>query len=64
MTRQDAEGRPPGGWLPDQKLTLEEMNGLVDQLFATAKPQGDPHGRPVFLRLSLDELHRRFGRSS
>ena len=24
MTRQDAEGRPPGGWLPDQKLTLEE----------------------------------------
>ncbi len=23
-TRQDAEGRPEGGWLPDQKLTGEE----------------------------------------
>ena len=47
-----------------QKLSLEEMNSLVDQLFATEKPQGDPHGRPVFLRMELDELHRRFGRSS
>jgi DNA mismatch repair protein MutL len=44
-------------------LTLEEMNALVDQLFATSKPQGDPHGRPVFLRVPLEELHRRFGRS-
>jgi DNA mismatch repair protein MutL len=39
------------------------MNALIDQLFATEKPQGDPHGRPVFLRVGLDELHRRFGRS-
>jgi DNA mismatch repair protein MutL len=46
-----------------QKLSLEEMNTLVDQLFATEKPQGDPHGRPVFLRMELSELHRRFGRS-
>jgi DNA mismatch repair protein MutL len=46
-----------------QTLSLEEMNALVDQLFATEKPQGDPHGRPVFLRMDLDELHRRFGRS-
>lgn len=46
-----------------QKLSLEEMNALVDQLFATEKPQGDPHGRPVFLRMDLSELHRRFGRS-
>ncbi len=46
-----------------QKLSLEEMNTLVDQLFATEKPQGDPHGRPVFLRVELSELHRRFGRS-
>jgi DNA mismatch repair protein MutL len=45
------------------KLTLEEMNSLVDQLFATDKPQGDPHGRPVFLKMELEELHRRFGRS-
>ena len=46
-----------------QKLTLEEMNELLDQLFATSKPQGDPHGRPVFLRLGLAELNRRFGRT-
>jgi len=46
-----------------QKLSLTEMNALIDQLFATRKPQGDPHGRPVFLRVALDELHRRFGRS-
>ena len=46
-----------------QALTLREMNELVDQLFATQKPQGDPHGRPVFLRMDLAELHRRFGRS-
>lgn len=24
VTRQDAEGKPPGGWYPDQKLTLDE----------------------------------------
>ncbi len=46
-----------------QKLSLEEMNVLVNQLFATDKPQGDPHGRPVFLRVPLTDLHRRFGRS-
>jgi DNA mismatch repair protein MutL len=46
-----------------QKLSLEEMNTLVDQLFATEKPQGDPHGRPVFLRVEISELNRRFGRS-
>jgi len=46
-----------------QKLSLQEMNTLVDQLFATEKPQGDPHGRPVFLRVELTELNRRFGRS-
>ncbi|MFZ5929565.1 MAG: amidohydrolase [Acidobacteriota bacterium] len=24
ITRQDSEGRPPGGWTPDQKMTREE----------------------------------------
>jgi hypothetical protein len=24
ITRQDEHGQPPGGWLPDQKLTLDE----------------------------------------
>jgi DNA mismatch repair protein MutL len=44
-------------------LTSEEMRDLVDRLFATSKPHGDPHGRPTFVRLELDDLHRRFDRS-
>jgi len=44
-------------------LTQEEMRSLVDRLFATSRPHGDPHGRVTFVRLELDELHRRFGRS-
>jgi DNA mismatch repair protein MutL len=45
------------------ELTVEEMRTLVDRLFATTLPHGDPHGRPTFVRLDLEELHRRFGRS-
>ena len=43
-------------------LTQAEMRELVDQLFATSRPHGDPHGRVTFVKLDLDELHRRFGR--
>jgi len=46
-----------------QALSLEEMNALVDQLFATTLPHGDPHGRPTFLVISMEDLDRRFGRS-
>jgi DNA mismatch repair protein MutL len=45
-----------------QELTLPEMNALVDQLFATSLPHGDPHGRPTFLQVTLEDLDRRFGR--
>lgn len=45
-----------------QSLSLEEMNRLVDQLFATSLPHGDPHGRPTFLQVTLEDLDRRFGR--
>jgi len=44
-------------------LGREEMRSLVDHLFATSHPHGDPHGRVTFVRLDLDELHRRFGRA-
>jgi len=47
-----------------QPLSLEEMNHLVDRLFATSLPHGDPHGRPSFVRVDLRELHARFGRST
>jgi DNA mismatch repair protein MutL len=46
-----------------EPLTSAEMRALVDELFATSRPHGDPHGRPTFVRLPLEELHRRFGRS-
>ena len=46
-----------------EALSREEMRHLVDRLFATSRPHGDPHGRPTFVRLDLEELHRRFGRS-
>lgn len=45
------------------ELSQTEMRTLVDRLFATERPHGDPHGRATFVRLDLDELHRRFGRS-
>jgi DNA mismatch repair protein MutL len=43
-------------------LTQAEMRALVDRLFGTSRPHGDPHGRVTFVRLDLDELHKRFGR--
>jgi len=47
----DASGDPP-----------EERRALVDRLFATGLPHGDPHGRSTYVRLSMEELDRRFGR--
>lgn len=46
-----------------QKLTQAEMTELFDRLFATELPYHDIHGRPTVIQLSLNELHRRFGRS-
>jgi DNA mismatch repair protein MutL len=44
-------------------LSREEMSELFDRLFATELPGHDVHGRPTIVRLTLDELHRRFRRS-
>jgi DNA mismatch repair protein MutL len=43
-----------------QKLNQEEMNALVNSLFAAKSPYTCPHGRPTLVRISLDELSRRF----
>ncbi len=45
-----------------QKLGLEEMRSLIDRLFATSMPYVCPHGRPVIIKISLDQLDRMFGR--
>lgn len=45
-----------------QKLSLEDMRSLIDRLFATRMPYVCPHGRPVIIRISLEQLDRMFGR--
>jgi DNA mismatch repair protein MutL len=45
-----------------QPLTREEMDELVNRLFASALPAHDVHGRPTVVQLPLAELERRFGR--
>jgi len=45
------------------RLKEEEMRALVDQLFATELPYSCPHGRPTFMRMTIAELDKRFGRT-
>jgi DNA mismatch repair protein MutL len=45
-----------------QALSPIERRTLFDRLFATSLPHGDPHGRPTYVRVSMEELDRRFGR--
>jgi DNA mismatch repair protein MutL len=45
-----------------QKLSQPEMDELFARLFDTELPYHDVHGRPTIIRLSLDEMERRFGR--
>ena len=41
-----------------------EMQTLIDQLFATKVPYVCPHGRPIIIKLSLEDIDRKFGRTS
>jgi len=43
-------------------LLKREMQTLVDRLFGTEHPYYCPHGRPVIINLTLDELDKRFER--
>jgi len=45
-----------------QRLSVEEMKLLADQLFAVDNPYSCPHGRPTIYRLSLEEIARWFHR--
>jgi DNA mismatch repair protein MutL len=46
-----------------ERLNQEEMENLVRSLFSTDDPYSCPHGRPTIIKLTLDELNKRFGRS-
>jgi len=43
-------------------LNVEEMRELVNRLFGTKHPYYCPHGRPIIIQLSIEELDRRFER--
>ena len=45
------------------KLSEQEMRLLIDQLFGTSMPYVCPHGRPVLIKISLEEFDKRFGRT-
>jgi len=44
------------------RLNENEMRILVDKLFATSMPYVCPHGRPIVIKIPIEELDRRFGR--
>ena len=43
-------------------LELEERIHLIDRLFSTQHPYYCPHGRPIIINLSIEELDKRFER--
>ncbi|MBD3412996.1 MAG: DNA mismatch repair endonuclease MutL [Candidatus Aminicenantes bacterium] len=45
-----------------QPLSLEKMDYLVEKLFETSNPSVCPHGRPIILRISREEIEKGLGR--
>lgn len=43
-----------------RKLTGEEMQTLVDELFGCSNPYSSPGGKPTIVTLSVDELEQKF----
>jgi DNA mismatch repair protein MutL len=46
-----------------QRLSAEEMARLCNDLFRTALPTADVHGRPAVIQIRLEDLARRFERA-
>lgn len=45
-----------------QRLTLLEIEALIEQMEGLKRPFTCPHGRPTIVSLSVDELNKMFGR--
>ncbi len=45
------------------KLNADEMLNLIDKLFYTKMPYVCPHGRPTVVKISMDELDKKFART-
>ncbi len=45
------------------RLSYDEMDGLVRELYATGNPTTCPHGRPTLVRISRSDLEKMFGRT-
>lgn len=45
------------------RLNYSEMVGLIDNLFASQMPYVCPHGRPTVIRITTEELDKRFSRT-
>ena len=46
----------------NHRLSIDEQRALLADLVATDNPYRCPHGRPIILRLSQQEMERRLGR--
>lgn len=44
-------------------LTSNEINALIAQLFEAETPYFCPHGRPIIVKISVEELDKRFNRT-
>ena len=45
-----------------RRLGIQEMEGLINDLFSCRMPHSCPHGRPTVVRFSMDEIKRMFKR--
>jgi DNA mismatch repair protein MutL len=46
-----------------QRLAAAEMESLINRLFACREPYFCPHGRPAIIKITIEDLERRFGRT-
>jgi len=47
-----------------QRLSIEEMENLVDQLFACQTPFIAPNGHPTFVKYNLSDIEKQFERKT